>query len=231
MAGDVVPFELGRMILGDAPPLFLAEILLRVVVIYLFTLLLLRWIGGRSVAQMSIVEFLLVVALGSAVGDGMFYPDVPLLHALLVVFVVVCLSKGLDHLTLRFRRAKRALDGEPVQVVREGALVVAGLQARDMGPPELAAFLRLQGVRNLAEVRAAYLEPMGQLSVFCHKGAVAEHGLRIEPPPEILPLRPARPDAPICCAYCGRLAPQPAPRCSACGRCDWVEAEASPGAG
>ena len=43
---------------------------------------MLRWIGSRTIAQLSTVEFLLVIALGSAVGDSMFYAEVPLLHAL-----------------------------------------------------------------------------------------------------------------------------------------------------
>lgn len=223
MTDPILPFDLGRLLLGDAPPLFLAEILLRTLVIYSFALLMLRLIGGRSVAQMSIVEFLLVIALGSAVGDGMFYPDVPLLHCLAVVAIIVGLSKLLDDLTLRFRRAKRLLDGRPVQVISDGRILTGGLRQRDMGPTELAAFLRLHGIRNLGELRAVYLEPMGQLSVF--RADPPRPGLRIEPPCELQPLPPADGDA-ACCAFCGALAPAPLPpRCPHCARTDWVAPE------
>lgn len=68
------------MIIGDEPPTFLLEIIIRTVIIYAHTLALLRWLGSRAIGQLSTVEFLLVIALGSAVGDAMFYPDVPLLH-------------------------------------------------------------------------------------------------------------------------------------------------------
>lgn len=216
---DVLPFDWPRLIWGEAPPLFLAEILFRVVVIYLYTLLMLRLIGGRSVAQLSLVEFLLVIALGSAVGDSLFYPEVPLLHALAVVTFIVLLTKGLDALSQRFRRAKRLLDGEPVQVLREGALLPQGLAARDMSPSELAAFLRLEGVRNLGEVRAAYLEPMGHLSIF--RADTARPGLRIEPPCEIIPHAPATPGDPAICGWCGGPVMPPAP-CPACDRRDPV---------
>ena len=93
---DVVPFDWQRMLLGDAPTWFVLEVAFRVLVIWLWTALLLRWIGGRSIAQLSIVEFLLVIALGSAVGDAMFYPEVPLLHAMLVILLVVCFDKLID---------------------------------------------------------------------------------------------------------------------------------------
>lgn len=223
MSDPIQPFDLARLFLGNTPPLFLAEILLRTVLIYGFALLMLRLIGGRSVAQMSIVEFLLVIALGSAVGDGMFYPDVPLLHCLAVVAVVIGLSKLLDDLTLRFRRAKRLLDGRPVQVLADGRILVGGLRQRDMGPTELAAFLRTHGIRNLGELRAVYLEPMGQLSVF--RADRPQPGLRIEPPCELQPLGPARGDT-ACCTFCGALAPVPPPAaCPQCSRTGWTTAE------
>ena len=85
MDEPVVAFDFGRMFLGDEPPLFLLEIVLRTVVIYVYTLVLIRWIGSRSIGQLSLVEFLLVIALGSAVGDAMFYPDVPLIHCMIVI--------------------------------------------------------------------------------------------------------------------------------------------------
>ena len=85
MEQPVEPFDLMRMLVGGQPPLFFAEIVLRTLIVYAYTFGLVRWLGGRSVAQLSVIEFLLVIALGSAVGDAMFYPDVPLLHAMLVI--------------------------------------------------------------------------------------------------------------------------------------------------
>ncbi|MDB5660611.1 MAG: putative transrane protein [Cypionkella sp.] len=57
----IVAFDWPRVFMGDEPPLFLLEILLRVLVIWLWTMILLRWVGGRSLSQLSLVEFLLVI--------------------------------------------------------------------------------------------------------------------------------------------------------------------------
>ena len=85
------------MFLGDEPPLFLLEIAIRTVIIYGYTLVLIRWIGSRSIAQLSLVEFLLVRSPSvSAVGDAMFYPEVPLVHCMVVITVVVLLDKALS---------------------------------------------------------------------------------------------------------------------------------------
>ena len=113
------------MFLGDDPPLYYLEIVVRCTVIYVWTIALLRWIGGRSVTQLSLVEFLLVIALGSAVGDALFYPDVPLAQAMLVILVVVVINKVIDAAILRWDPVKRVVDGGPVEMIRDGRIVLA----------------------------------------------------------------------------------------------------------
>src|SRR5690349_11505750 len=97
-----------------------ARDIFRTLIVYVYALLLLRWLGSRTIGQLSTIEFLLVIALGSAVGDAMFYPDVPLLHALLVVTIVVLANKGLDMLIARFKTAERVIDGMPEEAIRDG---------------------------------------------------------------------------------------------------------------
>lgn len=123
MDQPVVAFDWVRVFVGDAPSLFFFEIVFRISVIWLWTLTLLRWIGGRSVAQLSLTEFLLVIALGSAVGDSMFYPEVPLLHAMLVVFGIVSLDKLVDAIIRRSSKAKAIIDGQPIEVLRDGQIL------------------------------------------------------------------------------------------------------------
>ena len=80
---DITPFDWHRILLSDeAPPLFLAEVALRAVVMYLLILGALRISGRRGVRQLSLFELTIILGLGSAAGDAMLYHDTPLLHAL-----------------------------------------------------------------------------------------------------------------------------------------------------
>lgn len=229
----VIPFDLHRMFLGDQPLLFYAEILFRTLVIYGYTLLMIRWIGGRGVAQMSMVEFLLVIALGSAVGDAMFYPEVPILVAMLVITAIITVNKFLDILILQSDRAKNIIDGRPVALVQDGRILPEGMKASDMGAAEIKAMLRLAGVRNLGIIQHAYLESGGGVSVFARDDP--RPGLSLVPPHSVIPHQPSTPpllrreDAPsgrVCCARCGALAPAervlPDHKCSYCGENLWV---------
>ena len=222
----VIPFDLQRMLLGDAPPLFLAEIAVRTAVIWLWAVLLLRWIGGRSISQMSVIEFLLVIALGSAVGDPMFYPDVPLLHGMVVILLVVLADKGIDLAFRRWSRVKSLVDGVPTEVLRHGQVLPGILAVRDIGTTELMELLRLKGVRNLGEVELAYLEPSGDLSVF--RWDPPRPGLAIVPPPELGNPLPPRTGQPACCCTCGLVATTPPKACPHCGGRTWTEAAIVP---
>lgn len=185
----IIPLDWARMFLGEDPPLIYLEILIRTVLVWLWTMLLLRWIGGRSISQLSLVEFLLVIGLGSAVGDSLFYPDVPLLHAMLVIAVLVGLDKLVDQAIRRYQTAKTVIDGAPVAVLRDGVILWNATGARQLGASELMEMLRLKGVENLGSLRAAYLETSGQLSVFPAEPPVS--GLAIVPPPELRCAMPA----------------------------------------
>jgi uncharacterized membrane protein YcaP (DUF421 family) len=219
---QITPFDWQRLIFGDAPPLFLLEILFRTLVIWLWTALLLRWVGGRSIAQLSIIEFLLVIALGSAVGDSLFYPEVPLLHAMLVILAVVGLDKAVDHAIRRWRPVKRVIDGIPVEVVRDGRILCEGMIVRQIGTSELMERLRLKGIGNLGTIRRAYLEPSGEMSLF--RADPPRPGLPIEPPVEITDL-PAPGQGPACCVNCGLVAPATPETCPECGNGRWTRPE------
>ncbi len=219
MSDPIVPFDVARMLWGEAPPGFLWEILVRTLIVYSYALALIRWVGGRGVAQLSLVEFLLVIALGSAVGDSLFYPEVPLGHALLTITVVVVINKVLDLAIVRWRGAKHVIDGHPVVLVRDGVIEPQVRHRRALSDHEVMSMLRVHGVRNLGEVSHAYLESSGALSIFRHE--TARPGLAIDPPHEIVPPPVFRPrlngqDMAVCIS-CGNAEPSAAERCKVCG--------------
>lgn len=206
MSAEVVPFDWARIFLGDTPPLFLLEIIFRTTVIFGWLLLLLRFTGKRGMAQLSPLELAIVIGLGSSAGDPMFYPEVPLLHAMLVMALVVGLQALMARLVIRSERVETFMEGVPVELVRDGVLSGRALEASNLSREDLFERLRAQGVRQLGEVQRAYFEQDGNLTVFTH-AQDAPPGLPIvppwdlEPPPVVQPGEPVR--GPLACLGCG----------------------------
>lgn len=232
MHDPVVPFDLVRMFLGTEPALFYLEIVFRTCFIYVYALLMVRWVGSRGIAQLSTVEFLLVIALGSAVGDAMFYPEVPLLHAMLVITFVILINKGLDILIFRFRTVEKAMDGETAQVIRDGVIDLKTMHDRKLGRNELFQGLREQGCKNLGEIERAYLESSGRFSVFRRSkpvlGLPVEPDWDIEPPLVLEPGSKIPNELKLSCCRCGHLLPDLETTPAACPNCSgksWTPAD------
>ncbi len=231
-------FDLYRIFIGDQPPVFFVEILFRTMVMYLYVLLVLRLMGKRGMGQLSPFEFTIIIALGSAVGDPMFYPEVPLLHCLAVVTVVVAMTRFITYLSNRSEAIEDFLEGQPCCIVDDGELNLKAIDGERFSREELFMLLRERGVRQLGQVQRAYLEPSGGVSAFRAKDEDCKPGLPVLPPydewtPEQgLVVRGAarRSGVEYACWKCGNTEKARA-AASACSRCDtdsWVEATRDP---
>ncbi|MGH2541414.1 MAG: DUF421 domain-containing protein, partial [Ardenticatenaceae bacterium] len=157
-------FDLQRIFLGDLPLLFVLEIMLRTTVMYVYALLILRLLGKRGMGQLTPFEFIVVIALGSAMGDPMFYSDVPLLHGLVVLTLIVLLERGLEALTNKSVRFEHFVESIPRALVKNGQIDKRTLEHERLSVEELLIALREGGVEQLGEVKRAYLEPSGRVS-------------------------------------------------------------------
>ncbi len=234
VGSPVTPFDLKRMFLGEESPLFLGEVALRTTIIFGYTLLLLRLVGKRGVVQFSMFEVAIIIGLGSAVGDPMFYPDVPLAHAMVVITVVIVMYRLLTALMRRSERFERLVEGEPACVVAAGRLALKHMAEERITRDELFELMRKSGVRQLGEVKRAYLEQSGQLSLFTFPPSEVRPGLPITPPWELRPppgLDAGRGEADAgtyACLQCGDLrrldGPAALPRCPRCDAGRWTPA-------
>ncbi|WP_299391086.1 YetF domain-containing protein [uncultured Gelidibacter sp.] len=163
---QVTSFDWARIFVGEQPLFFIGELFLRVVVIYIMALLLLRLAGKRSRQQLTTLELLLVIALGSAVGDVMFYPSVAILYTVIVMLTILILQLIIEKFKRRFPHFDKFVDSKPTLIIKNGKFVDDGMNTENLTKAEVYSSLRLEGIRNMGEVEYAYLEIPGQISVF-----------------------------------------------------------------
>jgi uncharacterized membrane protein YcaP (DUF421 family) len=234
----ITPFDWHRLFVGDLPWWFALEIALRTGFMYLFALLAVRFISRRAIGQLSFIEFLLVIALGSAVGDPMFYPEVPLLHGMVVVVVVVALNRGVTAAINRSEAAEAAIEGSPFALVEEGRLCPEAIDAAHLNREKVFELLRVEGVRHLGELRRGYMEQRGVVSLWPCEPGEERAGLRVMPPWDLEPPRffeagdRLGAGLTLGCERCGDVRPvaseEAVPTCPRCGGASWVDAVVEP---
>ncbi len=213
--------DLQEIFFGDTTLTILVEIVFRTLVMYVYLLVLLRTLGARGIGQLSPFEFAIIVALGSAVGDAMFYLDIPLIECLLVVTVVVLIQHVIVWASNRSDQIEEILEGKPYVLVENGILNTENLYKTALSHGELFMEMREAGAEQLGQVKYAYLEVNGHMSVFLLPEETVRPGLPIVPPWEIK--RPSEMSA-------GQPLPQDGDyACSNCGNTQHFTKGTSPG--
>src|SRR5688572_25980177 len=92
-------FEWNRLFYNNLPEIFILEVIFRSTVMFTILLLTLKLAGKRGVKQLSVFETVIIIALGSAAGDPMFYEDVGIIPAAMVFSVIIILYRSVTWLT------------------------------------------------------------------------------------------------------------------------------------
>ena len=221
-------FDWQRVLLGeDTSWFFLLEVAFRTVVMYLILLIFFKITGKKEIKQLSVFELIVIVGLGSAAGDPMFYKDVPLLHALITFIIILLLYLFINYLSGRNHRLSVWLQGETKCVFSHNIINAEALKKEGLNTEELFSELRIKGIEHLGQVKMIYLEFSGEFSIYYWPDNEVVDGLPILP--EKLETGTKHIDMPgnHSCIQCGLTRnyeqPEGQPVCKNCGGKKWVK--------
>lgn len=226
-------FDLDRILFGNLPWLYVVEILLRTTVMYGYALFVVRMLGKRGMGQLAPFDFVIIIALGSAVGDPMFYHDVPLLHSLVAITAIILFTRGLVALTQHNRHLKNFLSTTSTRLVRDGVMALDQMALEGVSRSELFQGLRAKGIEQLGQVERVYLEPNGTLTAFQYNAENAVPGIPLIPDVDVDDSEFHETGDPLPsldrygCWACGTVLEPPVmhlPKCLHCGGKRWIKA-------
>lgn len=170
-------FDLLKIFFGDFGPYIYLEVALRVVIIMAYTILIIRWLGKRVVGGLGSADILLIVAMGSAVGDAMLYPTVPLSVAITVITIIGLFQKFYVYIGIKNEKVRRITHPTVLKLVENGKLIKENFTTDEIDENEVYMLLRESGIKYLSEVEHAYYEQSGELSVFKYDDPVLENSI------------------------------------------------------
>lgn len=227
MVSILMNFNWKEILVGKEEWDFLWEVLLRTGAMFLFIILCLRILGKRSVKQLSIFELVVIIGLGSAAGDPMFYKEVGLLTSALVFVVVIMLYSIITFIIGKIEHFEKAMEGQPTCLVKNGRYSVENFKKEQLGVQELMSALRVKGVSQLGQVETAIEEISGDLSVFFFEDEDVKYGLPIMPDAQKEKTSYIRQDGYYACTYCGNTEIKTqgaAGKCNVCEHDEWIPA-------
>ncbi len=217
-----------KILLGEEEWNFVPEVLLRTTIMFLIALTALRILGKRGVRQLSVFELVVIITLGSAAGDPMFYKDVGVLPALAVFTVVVLLYLGITYVVGRSKKFEHLVEGKPVCLIENGVFAIDNFKKESLAQDEFFAELRVKGVSQLGQVELAVIETNGDISIFFYEDKDVVPGLSILP--GIFQNHSTAIPSPgvFSCTFCGNTESIPGPVdkhiCHRCKKDKWARA-------
>ncbi len=143
------------------------ELIIRGTILYLAIIAFIRLMPriGGELAVMDLV-FLLLIAEAAAHGMG---EHKSVGDAIVLVATLMAWNYLLNFLSFHIPFFERLISGSPVQVVRDGRLLRRNMRREYLTEDELMAQLRRQGIEKVEDVKVAYIEGEGQLTVIPRK--------------------------------------------------------------
>lgn len=126
----------------------------------LFRLVLKRQIGGVGITDLLVLVLIADAAQNAMAADYRSLPEGLLLCATLVFW-----NYTLDWLGFRFPKLEEFLHPHPLVLIKNGRMNYYHMQKELMTEEDLMSRLREKGVEEIQQVKLAYLEGNGKISV------------------------------------------------------------------
>lgn len=219
-------FEWDRLLLNNLPVHFLLEVLFRSTVMFIILLLTLKLTGKRGVKQLSVFETVLIIALGSAAGDPMFYEDVGIIPAITVFCVIIFLYRLVTWMTGKSKKFEEFIEGKTECIIEEGKFSITTFEKESLAQDEFFSELRIKSIEHLGQVENAFMETSGEISVFYYDDDKVKYGLPILPSLFNAKSKTIAKNGIYSCTFCGQTEEKTAgvSTCKICKKQEWVAA-------
>lgn len=219
-------FEWNRVFFNELPEVFIFEVIFRSTVMFIILLLTLKLAGKRGVKQLSIFETVIIIALGSAAGDPMFYEDVGIVPAIVVFTVIIILYRSVTWLTGKSKKFEEFIEGKTECLINDGKFSISSFRKETLAQDEFFSELRIKSIEHLGQVKHAFIETSGEISVFYYEDKEVKYGLPILPLLFNEKSKTITKDGIYACTFCGHTEElkKGTSKCTICHKDEWVPA-------
>jgi uncharacterized membrane protein YcaP (DUF421 family) len=123
--------------------------------------ILLRFAGKKVMAEMTPLEMVTVLAIGTVIGHAVSEHQFWKTLVCIAIFIGILLL--FQFIALKFRWFERLLIGRPTLVIKDGKIVMTNLHKLRMTMEQMELRLRRKGISNISDVRTATIEVDGRI--------------------------------------------------------------------
>lgn len=143
----------------------LSILLGRIVTIFPLMLAIALYMGKRSIGELPIFDFLVIIILGAVVGADIADPQIEHIHTAVAIVLIGFFQKIVSKLKLKYRKFGHLITFEPTVVIQDGHFIVPSLRKIRYSIDNILQMLRENEVFDISHVHLGIVEANGKLSV------------------------------------------------------------------
>ncbi|MFS1512945.1 DUF421 domain-containing protein [Chengkuizengella sp. SCS-71B] len=141
-------------------------LLLRVVTSFPLLLMMVLYMGKRSVGEIPVFDFVIIITIGAVVGADIGDLKVEHISTIVAVLLIGLLQRIVNALMIKSRKFGKWVTFEPTVVIHNGNLLKENLKKERYSIDNILQMLREKDIFNIEDVEMAILESNGKLSVY-----------------------------------------------------------------
>ncbi len=141
------------------------NIVVRTLILYIAVVASLRIMGKRQIGELQPSELVVAIMISDLASVPMQAIDIPIISGILPVITLIIAEVLMSFLSLKSRRMRKIISGEPSIVIYDGKINEKELERLRFNINDLLAELRLNSCHDISDVEVAIIETSGKLSV------------------------------------------------------------------
>lgn len=141
-------------------------VFIRAVILYCVLLFSVRLMGKRQIGELQPSELAITILISNIATLPVEDPNIPLITGLLPVLTLVCLDVLMSWVSLKSRKMRGMISGEPVVVISNGKIDQRKLYNLRFTTDDLMEALRAQGYFDIEQIQFAVVETTGKVNVY-----------------------------------------------------------------
>lgn len=141
-------------------------VFIRAVILYCVLIFSVRLMGKRQIGELQPSELAITILISNIATLPVEDLSIPLVTGLLPVLTLVCLDVLMSWLSVKSKKMRGLVSGEPVIIISDGKVDQQKLYNLRFTTDDLMEAIRSQGIFDLAEVQFAVVETTGKISVY-----------------------------------------------------------------
>jgi uncharacterized membrane protein YcaP (DUF421 family) len=150
------------------PSMSLLELVLRGTLVYIVLFTLIRVVLRREAGTVGMADLLMIVLLADAAQNAMADNYHSITDGIVLVSTIIFWNYIFDYLDYKFPALRPFFHPKPLLLVQDGRLVRSNMRKELVSYDELIGQMREHGIDDLKNVKAAYMEADGQISMIKH---------------------------------------------------------------